>query len=340
MNEVTDTTFDREVLKNLIESSPLSFKENEGSFIFDCPRCSKKDKLWIRKRDGRFVCFYCAEIDNFKGRPEYALKELLGLPLDVIKTKLYGEAWHQDGTGCLNLVFRDPDEEEDPDEEPILKEIAWPTDTYEITNAHSAKGSAYLASRGLPADIAADYGIHYWSAKRRVLFPVVIHGALVGYQARAIYPTEWVDRVTGLTKTAPKIVTSDGLERDKALMFHDRLAGSEHAVLCEGPMDAIKAHLCGGNVAAMGKIVSRGQLLALRRMGIKKVYLALDPDAADEASRIAKELGDLELYLMEPPAGFKDLGDMSMEAVRGVFLTAPKITSNRLFVFLRPPVIT
>jgi hypothetical protein len=339
MSEVIDTTFDREVLKNLLETSPLSFKENEGSFIFDCPRCSKKDKLWIRKKDGRFVCFYCAEIDNFKGRPEYALKELLGIPLDVIKNKLYGEAWHQDGTGCLNINLRDFDEELE-DDVPILKEIAWPHDAYPICEPSSARGALYLESRGLPKNIAGEYGIRYWATQRRVLFPVIQHGVLVGHQARAVYPTEWVDKVTGALKSAPKIVTSEGLERDKALMFHDRLVDSKHAVLCEGPMDAIKAHLCGGNVAAMGKIVSRGQLQALRRMGIEKVYLALDPDAADEASRIAKELGDLELYIMQPPAGFKDLGEMSFEAVREVFDTAPKVTSNRLFVFLRPPLIT
>jgi hypothetical protein len=332
-------TFDAEALKRLIEESPLSYKETEGSFIFECPRCCKADKLWIRKKDGRFICFVCAETERFKGRPEYALTELLGQPLDYIKQRLYGEAWHDENSevylpGELIDFSEEPYAEYEP---PTHAEIAWPWDSYEITDRNSIRGAAYLKSRGVPTDIAASYGIRYWTSQRRVLFPVSHHGKLIGHQARAIFPCEWLD-ADGKVKTAVKIVTSDGLERDRALMFHDRLIGSPHVVLCEGPMDAIKAHLCGGNVATMGKVVSRGQLDLIRYMGVKKVYLALDPDATEECSRIVREFyDDMEVYLMQPPAGFKDLGDMSFEAVREVFDTAPRVAPNHLFVYLRSP---
>lgn len=331
-----DTTFDKVTLKNLIEASPLSYKENEGSFIFDCPRCGRADKLWMRKRDGQFICWYCAEIDRFKGRPEYALKELLGMPLDEIRNRLYGESWHTD-EGYLNLELRDPNGDEEYINEPSVNQVPFPSESCEIDHPHARRGADYLAGRGIPVDVAASYGIRYWPLERRVIFPAFIHDILVGYQSRAVFPTEWTDRVTGEKKSCAKILTSIGLERDKTVMFYNRLKGSRHAVLCEGPVDALKAHLCGGNVATMGKIVTKGQLNLLRCQGIEKVYLALDPDAALEATRIARELGDLELYVLEPPPGYKDLGDMSMEAVRELFDTAPKVLSNHLFVYLRRP---
>jgi hypothetical protein len=44
------------------------------------------------KSDGRFVCWVCAETSGFKGRPEFALQELLGMSLSSIKEKIYGDS--------------------------------------------------------------------------------------------------------------------------------------------------------------------------------------------------------------------------------------------------------
>jgi hypothetical protein len=43
------------------------------------------------KDDGRFLCFYCAEINGFKGRAEYALADMLGQPPAKIAKALYGD---------------------------------------------------------------------------------------------------------------------------------------------------------------------------------------------------------------------------------------------------------
>jgi len=121
-------------------------------------------------------------------------------------------------------------------------------------------------------------------------------------------------------------------------MFADRVAGHDHAVLCEGPLDALKAHYCGGNVATMGKAVAPAQIQLLKSSGIKKLYLALDPDAAEEVNRLVESLsGHLELYdMIAPTNGTKaDLGAMSLEEVYDLFLSAPKINPSNFFMFLK-----
>jgi hypothetical protein len=329
-------SFDREALKKLIQESGIKFKQNQGSYIFDCPHCGKSEKLWIRKKDGRFICFYCADIDRFKGRAEYALKDLLNQPLDAIKEKLYGFSSREGENTYITIDLKGFTEEEEL-VTPPPKEISWPWDSYEITSSFAARGAAYLESRGIPLHVASAYGIRYWPTQRRVLFPVFVDGVLVGYQGRAVYKTEWEDS-NGMSHSGLKILTSQGMDRSNEVMFYDRLRGSKHVVLCEGPVDALKAHLCGGNIATMGKVVSRGQLNLIRGLGIEKVYLALDPDASDEAAKVAQELGDdLQLFLMYPPDGFKDLGDMTLEAVRELFDSARPISRKHLFVYLRPP---
>ena len=114
-------------------------------------------------------------------------------------------------------------------------------------------------------------------------------------------------------------------------MFQDRI--TDHVVLAEGPVDALKAHLCGGNVASLGKNVSSYQLDLIRQSGVKRLYLALDPDAFNESQAILKKMAyDLEIFAMVPQSG--DLGGMSFEEVYRLYLEAPKLGPNHLFLWL------
>lgn len=334
---------DIKALERLIETGGAPFKSKGRSWVFACPRCRKPEKLWIRKSDGRFVCWYCREIEGYEGRPEYALRDLLGKPLDEICEILYGAQTIVTPDTRLQIDLIDWFAEDEQDDMLVLREveawrqISWPGEIYPIDAPEAKLGREYLEARGIPGDISAVYGLHYWPQKRRVIFPVEMDGKLVGYQARTILPTEYVDQETGETYTIPKIVTSTDLKRDRALMFYPRLHGVGHAVLCEGPVDAIKAHKCGGNVATMGKAVTRQQLGLLRNAGAKRIYLALDPDAADETRLLAEELGDLELFLLEPPRGQKDLGDCTFDEVYEAFRSARRIRPGMMFCYLRDP---
>jgi hypothetical protein len=330
---MTRNDFIPDALKDLLERSGASYNQNGHSFKMECPRCGKKDKLWILKHNGYFVCWHCKETENFKGRCEYALAEVLGQSVGEVAAKLY-----IGGVPPGNMLDVDLKDFEDDSEfivgPPVLQEVSWPIDSTPCTSRAGAKGYDYLLSRGITPAMMDHYQLRYRPSQKRVLFPVIMNGKLYGWQGRAIYSTEG-------TKI-PKILTSEGMRREFMLMFHDNLMDNRvmrtpHAIICEGPVDALKATLCGGNVATMGKAVSKPQLELIRARGIKKVYLALDPDAADEVSRLARDLGDLETYLLMPPEGKKDLGECTFEEVLYQFSKAEPFSASNLFVGLKLP---
>jgi hypothetical protein len=308
-------------------------KQNSKSYILACPRCSKKDKLFIRKRDGRFVCWVCKERDNFQGAPEYALAEITGRSISELRALLYGS---ETISGEVSLALDLTDFYDDSQEEVTSRyvpEVVPSPDFRDLDNDYSAPGVAYLASRGIPLEIAKEYGIMYWPAQSRVVFPVISKGKLLGWQSRTIKPSEYIDEEGDLIKI-PKALTYHGLAKDQVLMFSDRIVG-EHAVLTEGPVDAVKAHLCGGNVASLGKAVSRSQINALRFSGIKKLYLGLDLDASDEIARLVRTFyGEIQLFDMRPPKGL-DLGAMSFEEVYKLYKNAVEVSPANIFIDLK-----
>lgn len=325
---------DPKVLKAYVESSGLSYKQNSISYIFTCPRCNKDQKLFLRKRDAKFICFYCSTTEGFRGRGEYCLAELLSIPVKVVQEKLYGAVSQESSVILypdLQDFFGDDEITEEPPELPALQ---WDHNCHPIDHPHSKRGLQYLEGRGIPLEVARQYNLRYIPQERRVVFPVEMGDKLLGYQKRTIIPDKVWNEEQGRYLTTAKILSSTGIPRERALMFSNRLAGQKHAILTEGPIDAIKCHAVGGgNVCAMGKLVSRGQINLLRNHGIHRIYLALDPDAAEETSRLVREFSDIEVYLMQPTG--KDLGEMSFEDVRELFLEAPRVSPSQLFVFLR-----
>ena len=324
-------------IRELLQESGVSFKTNSKSFIMSCPRCKKKDKLYIRRADGRFVCWYCKEIDSFQGQPEFALTELCGISLKDIRTRLFGNSDRRAAIVYLDIRIGDfGDEDEFIDIAPKLPSYAWPLDFFPIDHECSKAGLEYLVGRGVPKEIAIEYSIRYQPAKQRVIFPVMDHGDLLGWQARLVANDQpYWDEAQFKMVTPLKILTSTDLKRDRCFMFSDRLQGSEHCILTEGPIDALKAHLCGGNVASMGKAVSNNQLELIRNAGVSKLYLGLDPDAYLEINRIRRKMTDLVIYDLRPPAPYKDLGEMSMLAVKQLFDNAPVLNPADVVIYLK-----
>lgn len=318
-----------------IEDSGLSFKKSEVSFIFDCPRCMKRDKLYISRRHGYFVCWYCSEIEGFQGRPEYALSELLLTPVGKIRAAIYGEKHYEskpflavdlvDFFGGSDIIDSDAD---------AIPTIAVPLDYYPLDHKYAEAGRKYLEGRGIPQPVASYYGVRYSPVRQRVMFPIEMGGRLVGFQERLTVASRYLSEDGSKVIEAPKVLSSKGIPRNHVVMFEKRLQGNKHVVLCEGPVDCLKAHACRGNVATMGKAVTQGQIQLLRNNGIEKVYLAIDPDAAQETARLVREFADLEVRLMHPPKGKKDLGEMTFSEVYRLFLDAPLVNPGKIFIFM------
>lgn len=329
------TLKDPSVLSDLIAEAGVGKpKQNSKSFILTCPRCQKKDKLYVRKKDGRFVCWVCAEKDNFQGAAEFALAEITGRSLAEIRSRLYGT----ESAGAdlyLKLDFKDFVDSEDEILIPYLQPVEEHPDFRDLESEWGQPGVQYLESRGIPLEVALRYGVKYWPARSRVIFPVISDGKLLGWQGRTIKPETDFDEEAQQVVKIPKALTYEGLTKSQVLMFADRLKGSYHAILCEGPIDGIKADLCGGNVVTMGKAVSTAQLNLLRYSGIRKLYLGLDPDASIEAQKIVRKMYDdeIEIYDMRPPPEY-DLGKMSFGDVYQLYKSAPKVTPAYLFLYL------
>lgn len=317
--------FNERALAELLEGSGLSFKKGMRSFILDCPKCGKKDKLYIRRSDGIFICFYCATVDGFRGKPEFVLRELLNIPLKDLRTTLYGGN-HVIGT-VESIKINNPWDFENFEElEQPLPLLEWPLDFYPIDHEFSEVGLKYLQNRGIHKNIAELLDIRYNPVRRRVAFPIKRDGKLHGWQGRAID-----------SEVIPKILTSDGVLRDRVLMFEELLENSEHAIVCEGPIDALKCFLVGGAVATMGKVVSKKQVEIIKNSGAKKIYIALDPDAHAEAKKLSQEFHGLEVFRLLPPGDKKDLGECSLGEICEAFHKAPEFNRSNMVAKFKNP---
>lgn len=325
--------FDSQALRSYVENGSQTFRENSVSYILYCPHCGK-EKLYIRKRDGIFKCWVCAETQNFKGHAEYALTVLYGGKIDEYRQVLRGEV----GGPLQRLDFMLADhwgEEEDFIETP-LPLVDWQPSPLSV-DCHDPgfePGRAYLHGRGLTDAHIEKYGIRYSPWENRVQFPFFVHGMLVGWQGRLCSDAKTtVDAITGRERKVLKALTTiqDGVQ-GRYFMFGDATKGHDHIVLCEGPMDAIKADLCGANVSSLGKGVSPTQLEYIGAR-FKRMYVALDPDAADEMARLVRSKRmELEVYILPPPEGCKDLGEASPEAVFEEFQKARRFYPGQIII--------
>lgn len=330
--------FSPDALRKIIEGSNLKFKQNAVSYIFECPRCQKTDKLYIRKSDGRFVCWVCKESSNFQGRAEFALVELMGGILSNYRSNLYGTT---DGPlDHIELQLADHWGEEDDDLEfwapRKFTGYDWPYAYVPHSHKLFKKGAAYFESRGIPQFIIEKYDLRYSVPEHRVIFPFIIDGELVGWQGRYCGNTKKEDPDTGRLFTIPKALTALQKQiQGHYVMFGDNLDTTDHCVLCEGPTDALKAEKCGGNVAALGKGVTESQIYWISQR-VKKLYIALDPDAGIEISRIARiaiSLG-MDVWLMVPPEGRKDFGECTLDETFEAYKNAQPLNGNSVVVSL------
>lgn len=331
---------DAKALVELLQTAGLDFSNSSRSWLLDCPLCNKH-KWAIRKTDGYSKCYHCQT--DFKGWADYTLSVALRRPKAELSKLLYG------------VVFSTQAAEEVPEEErwvdhwdemseldvQVVEPHAWPSemlhipDHRELDTELGAPGLAYLESRGLPLAIAKEYGIKYNPVDERVIFPIVVEGVLRGWQGRLIRKITYTDK-KGRLREVPKAMT-EGEVGGKVLIFQDRLKDSPHGIITEGPFDALKCHLCGGNTATMGKDITKEQLdIYARHFKLRKLYLGLDDDAAEQMTSIVRDLtwyDDMEVYHLATPPGREDLGDATMEEVLDSFRSARRINPSQTFIF-------
>lgn len=331
---------DAKALVDLLRSEGIDFTNSQRSWVLDCPECGKR-KWAIRKTDGYSKCYRCDA--DFKGFADYTLAVALKRTKAELSKLLYGvvvsTAAAEERTEGERWVDH-WSEMADEDVE-VIEVRSWPPemlrgpDHRELDTDMGAPGLAYLESRGVPLEVAKEYGIRYDPVQERVIFPVVIEGVLRGWQGRLVRSIKYTDK-KGRERELPKAHTEIGEGwGGKVLLFQDRLKGAKHGIITEGPFDALKCHLCGGNTATMGKSVTTEQLdIYVRHFGLRRLYLGLDEDAADDMMRIVRELTwyeGMEVFHLATPAGREDLGAATMEEVLDAFRSAKPIRPGQTF---------
>lgn len=331
-------------LRDLIQSLGLTHKNTSNSYIFHCPKCNKT-KLYMHKKMGYFKCFVCADDNRFRGAPEFALAAMSGLSVREVCSRLYDTdipfSDHIDikFTWAPFEGMLDEIEESEAVWEDELEPTQLPLSCYYHGTRQFVPGMMYLLGRGITIEQMRKYNLAYDTKTRRVVFPIEYGKSLLGWQAR--YTADNVIRnKDGTTKfTLPKVLTSNGLRGGKYFMFWNNVIDSPYVVLCEGPVDALKAEKCGGNIASMGKGVTIPQLDALAALPSNKIYLALDPDAASDAARITRYMQDKApakvVYNMIVPKGKKDFGECTQEEVYQAFLDAQPVSNSHIFLYFK-----
>ena len=299
-----------DVLENILASGSHTFKNGRKSWILECPDCGKM-KLWIRKKDGIGCCFRCGT--KYAGKSLlFLLSRIYGIEVDVLQELLYNDT-QQFNTEFDDLIvsFEDYFETEDKDEVTV-DQIEIPDNIVFLSHPHAWAGVEYLKKRGVSIEIAEHYDVRYDIEQRRVVFPVKNGDYWVGWQGRWIGDPDSID--------APRRIDTRGQINGKYIMFDHRLKGIKHAIITEGPFDAIKCHLCGGNTATMGKTLSDQQVKIYKNSDIDRLYVGLDNDAFIENENILRQLdGYMEVYRLKTPPGREDLGASTFEEVKQSF---------------------
>jgi len=322
----------RDRMVEILSESGVGFVEKRNTLRTACPICKREDKFSILKENGASRC-YRASCDFGKRWFADWMVLTLGITIKEARAMLRAEGddrYHATAEEKLTKFSSGFEEREDLTND--IEAISWPEfHMTDISSPDSAEGMVYLARRGVTPEMASKYEVYYSKFYRRVYFPITMGGYCYGYQGRAIDPVE-----EGL-----RMRNNDGFRRDVLVMFADNLEGSDFAIMAEGPFDALKFDAVGSNVCTMGKAVTDKQLDIIKSYGIRRLYLALDDDAAVEMNEIAAMQTFESYYKIDVPASCvarcaamskkADFGECTLEEAKLAFENAKPLGSTILF---------
>ena len=294
--------------------------ENARSYVFDCPACGGRHKLYIQKEDGRAVCFKgkSAKCPRPGSNASYALSLMAHISIEDAKNELFGIS--QQLGDEIRVSFDEPATRERKSLEPGTL----PLDIMAIDDPNAVSGLNYLLGRGLTLDVLKDQGVMYRPSTRMVIFPVILNNVLYGWQGRAIDPVPKEKRMDNLP----------GEWKGRTVMFHKNIVGKDFAIVAEGPVSAMKFAKVGNYIATMGKEISSEQFKLLKESGIKRLYIALDLDAFDKIKKIRDTLPDIDCFMVEVPTHREDFGDCTYDECEMAFNSASRLNGDELFVHI------
>lgn len=307
-----------------------------------CPFCGSADKsehMAINLEGRGWVCRRNREHSGKS--PIRLIRALVGCSADEAR-RIAGVAPAISGASLADRVRSMVAE---PVEARPVEALPEPSDFRELSDKPSARPfMAYLAARGFSRDFllhrAARLGIRY--AVRgpfggRVIFLVHDDGRLVTWTGRALSARQKI-RYKELPED-PGSAAEIGLPPaavplHSCLMWQDDLARTRARVLClvEGPMDALKMRMLGGDsvlpAAIFTNSLSAAQVDRLRGIvgRFEHRIILLDRGAEGRAMRARRELAALGMSIRWLPDGVDDPGELTARSFAELALdSAPEL---------------
>jgi DNA primase len=296
-------------LKLLLTEYGYPVQETGRSYITTCLVCGKSKHLYIFKETGYGKCMRC----NASFSPESIVVQLAGCSYHEAKNilnaadKLKGDDRIKFPTFIRSRSKININKDD-------ITEFVIPVN-FNILGSEHSKAWDYLNKRGIETSVIIKYNLMYADDMKRIIIPIFMNGKCVGWQGRDI---------TGEAEL-PYIFPFN-FKRAKILIGLDKLNNRlDYVILSEGPFDFLKLAILQNVVCSMGKNVSKEQLLLIKKLSAKRIYIALDPDAWDLFDKITNFLEpDKEVWLMVPPNNKKDFGDCTNDEILTAFAEAKR----------------
>lgn len=288
-------------LEEYLKSHNIDYEIRTKYFLLDeCQSCRKEKKMVVNIEDKFFTCFVCKSkgslidficlIDDVSKR---AAIDLISLDKEYIGSVHLDPDSILGTQKSLSAMIAE------------IGEVDLPGYFSEIDLDDDSEASRYLIYRGFTEELISLFKIKYHEYSKRIIFPIYNHfDVLVGWQARDI---------TDLSDF--KILTKpEGLKKSLLLYNYNRYYSEEFITIVEGPIDAIKSYQFNA-VAILGKKMSQHQIeLIESNSNIKRIYIALDPNAYSEAFELAKKFSIMyDVRIVTDYKGHKDLGECTVD---------------------------
>lgn len=296
--------------------------------ICDCPFCGKRMKLYVNAETGLFICYSCEEsgalphlIMELEGvsyrhaidRITRAAGAQLSLSVEAMRKKRRRRQERKEARAVKRRRIRAREREVLPPEyRPIWNaergtqlRVAYLEETRGFSTATSRRFRLGVCMEG-------DYA-------GRVVFPVIEHGRIVTFQARAMGDWE------------PKYMNPGDVEKGEYVYGLDLVAGDPEPIVVEGPTDVVSCFQKGIRMCApLGKTMTRRQLRKLRDGGAKRLCVLLDGSATKEAMKVAAvAIEVMEVRVAHLP-GELDPDDAPLEVLEEVLEAARPPTTREL----------
>jgi DNA primase len=308
-------------------------KQGEEHMV-SCPFCdSSKNKCAVNPKKGVFQCWVCGE----RGPTLKLLMHLFDLRL-IEQTDIDAV---RSGSSLINLSSVIQEYKSKKKKENFLwnEQIpcVFPPKTYPISEfrAHNTlEGklhravTKYLKGRGMSEEDIALYRLHFCIAVDSPYYAHIFFPALGEFGKQLVF---WTTRSIIPNANPKSLHSSRKYSRfsAKQIMFNQHLISSPMAI-CEGPFDAFSIMKVTGipAVPLLGKQLHEFHRNYIESVGVKEVYLCLDPDAKEEQEKAARAFvrQGITPYLVEFEEG--DANSIAPEKLYAAFQEAAYKKSN------------